>query len=282
MPKIGWKQAGYPKLLREIASPPQTLFYQGRLPEDDICVAIVGTRKPSAYGRAVTERLAYDLAAAGLTIISGLALGVDSLAHRAALEAGGRTIGILGCGLDQIYPATNRQLASRMVKHGGGLLSEYEPGTPPLRHHFPARNRLISGLSLAVVVTEAAAHSGALITANFALEQNRLVMAVPGNITSLTSGGTNNLLKAGAAAVTEASDVLMALDLEVPTLKAKVARPASADEALILGLLAREISDSEDLIAQSGWDVIKFNQVITLMELSGKIRNIGGGRWLSR
>ncbi len=271
----------YPKLLAEIPAAPKKLYYVGALPDDSPCVAIVGSRKPTAYGREVTTRLATDLSAAGICIISGLALGVDSLAHLAAVKASGRTIGVLGCGLNQIYPATNRNLAVAMLKQGGGLISEYEPGMPPLKHNFPARNRIITGLALAVIVTEAAARSGALISANFALEQDRLVMAVPGNITSQYSVGTNNLLKAGAIAVTEARDVLVALDLEVANLKAKIVKPDSAEEATILDLLGQDITDSEELIVKSGFDTAKFNQVITLMEISGKVRHLGAGKWIS-
>lgn len=271
----------YPALLAEIGTPPQPLYYLGKLPGSTPAVAIVGSRKATAYGRGVTHRLASDLAAAGIVIVSGLALGIDSVAHRAALEAGGRTIAVLACGLDQIYPSTNRNLAKTILAKGGGIISEYPAGTPPLKHHFPARNRLISGLSLATIITEAPAHSGALITANFALEQNRLVMSVPGNITALTSAGTNNLLKAGALAVTEARDVLTALDLEVPALKAKLAQPASKEEAVILKLLSADINDSEELAQQSGFEIIRFNQVISLMEISGKVRALGGGKWIA-
>lgn len=272
----------YPALLSEIANPPQKLYYLGNLPGEHPCVGIVGSRKATAYGKEGTHRLAYDLASCGITIISGLALGIDSIAHQAALEAGGKTIGVLACGLNEIYPASNRDLAKRILAKGGALLSEHPVGTPPLKHHFPARNRIISGLSLAVIITEAAAESGSLITGGFALEQDRLVMAVPGNITSASSAGTNNLLKAGAMAVTEARDVLTALDLEVPELKAKIAKPASKEEAVILELLAEEITDAEELIGKSGWDTAKFNQVITLMEISGKVRNLGAGKWISR
>lgn len=275
------KNSAYPRLLTEIANPPKHLFLTGKLPTNIPYVAIVGSRKISRYGQLVTERLAYDLAAAGIGIVSGLALGIDSIAHKAAVAAGGISIGVLACGLDQIYPSSNRNLAISMLKNGGGLVSEHPAGTPPLKHHFPARNRIIAGLSLAIVVTEAPAHSGALITANFALESDRLVMAVPGNITSLFSAGANNLLKAGGIPVTEARDVLLALDLEVPTLKAKIAKPASKEEAVILELLAQDITDSEDLIIKSGFEVTRFNQVITLMEISGKVRNVGAGRWLA-
>ncbi len=276
------KSNEYPVLLDEIAHPPKTIHTLGSLPLEKPYVAIVGSRRVSPYGREVTKTLAYDLAACGVVIVSGLALGVDAIAHQSAIDAGGNTIGVLACGLNQIYPITNRYLAMKILETGGGLISEYEEGTPPLKHHFPARNRIITGLSMAVIVTEAAAHSGALISANFALEQNRLVMAVPGNITSRLSEGSNNLIKSGAIAVTSASDVLAALDMEVPELKAKIAKPASAEEAVILNLLANEITDSEELLAKSGWEIAKFNQVLTLMEISGKVRNLGGGKWLSK
>lgn len=272
----------YPILLREIASPPKTIYSLGNLTIDKPYVAIVGSRRVTPYGREVTKTLAYDLAACGVVVVSGLALGVDAIAHQSAIDAGGQTIGVMACGLNQIYPSSNRNLAKKILERGGGLVSEYGTGTPPLKHHFPARNRIITGLSMAVIITEAAAHSGALISANFALEQNRLVMAVPGNITSKLSEGSNNLIKSGAIAVTSASDVLAALDMEVPELKAKIAKPASAEEAVILELLANEITDSEEMLAKSGWEIAKFNQVLTLMEISGKVRNLGGGKWLSK
>lgn len=272
---------GYPVLLKEIASPPKKIYTLGSLPAEKPYIAIVGSRRVTPYGREVTKTLAHDLAKCGVVIVSGLALGVDASAHQAAIDAGGQTIGVLACGLNQIYPASNRNLAKRILERGGGLISEYAEGTPPLKHHFPARNRIITGLSMAVIITEAAAHSGALISANFALEQNRLVMAVPGNITSKLSEGSNNLIKSGAIAVTNASDVLAALDMEVPELKAKIAKPASAEEAVILEFLANEITDGEEMLTKSGWDIAKFNQVLTLMEISGKVRNLGGGKWIS-
>lgn len=276
------KARDYPVLLKEIAHPPKKIFSLGTINLEAPHVAIVGSRKVTPYGREVTRMLAYDLAACGAVIVSGLALGVDAIAHQAALDAKGRTVGVMACGLNQIYPSSNRNLAKNIIAKGGVLLSEYEEGTPPLKHHFPARNRIITGLSLAVIITEAAAHSGALISANFALEQNRLVMAVPGNITSKLSEGSNNLIKSGAVAVTSASDVLAALDMEVPQLKAKIAKPASAEEAVILDLLAHEVTDSDEMLARSGWEIAKFNQVLTLMEISGKVRNLGGGKWLSK
>lgn len=276
------KNSKYPRLLKEIPAPPKKLWYIGDLPDSQPAVAIVGSRKFSAYGRGVAHTLAFELAAAGITIVSGLAYGIDSFAHQATLEADGKTVAVLANGLDQIYPAANRGLARDLLLKKGVLISEFEVGTPPLRHHFPARNRIIAGLSLAVVVVEAPAESGALITANFALEANRLVMAVPGNVTSRYSEGSNLLLKAGALPVTNSRDVLAALELEVPALKAKLAKPASKDEAVILDLLAQDISDADILIKKSGFSASKFNQVIGLMEISGKVRALGGSKWISR
>jgi len=278
--KITLKNKLYPPLLKEVGSPPKTIYYLGELPQDSPCVAIVGSRKATPYGIEMTKRLAGELASCGITIVSGLALGIDTVAHKAAVEAGGKTIAVLACGLNQIYPASNRNLAKKILATSGGIISEYPEGTEPYKSNFPARNRIITGLSMAVVITEAAAHSGALISANFALEQNRLVMAVPGSALNPTSVGANNLIKAGAMAVTEARDVLTALDMEAPELKAKIAKPASKEEAVILELLAQDISDAEDMLARSGWGTAKFNQVVTLMEISGKIRSLGAGKWI--
>jgi DNA processing protein len=272
----------YPPLLKEISASPKQLYYRGQITEIGICIAMVGSRKNTSYGREVTHNLAYDLAKCGITIVSGLALGIDTYAHQAALEAGGRTIAVMACGLDNTYPATNRGLAERIIKSDGAIVSEYEPGMPPLKQNFPARNRIITGISVAVIITEAADHSGALITANFALEQNRLVMAIPGNITSPNSQGTNNLLKTGAIPITDASDVLAALDLEAPKLKAKTVKPASKEESIILRLLSEGVNDSDDLLEHSGFNATEFNQIISLMEISGKIRSLGAGKWVSR
>lgn len=271
----------YPALLREIHSPPKQLFYLGTLPEDNPCVAIVGSRKFTPYGREVTQRLAGELAACGITIVNGLAMGIDAIAQQAALDAGGKTVAIMGGGLNQISPTTNRNLAVRILAQGGAIISEYAVGMPTLKQNFVARNRIVAGLSLAAIVTEAAAQSGTLITANFALEQNRLVMAVPGNVTQASSAGANNLIKAGGIAVTEARDVLMALDMEVPELKAKIAKPASEEEAIILELLGSGVNDTEELIEQSKFETSQFNHVISLMEISGKVRCLGGSKWIS-
>ncbi len=270
----------YPDLLREISSPPKQLFVTGEL-SDRPAIAIVGSRRATDYGRAITYQLAIELARAGLTIVSGLALGIDSVAHQAAVEAGGHTVAVMAGGLDEVYPSSNRSLAKAIQSSGGALVSEYAPGTPPFKQNFVARNRIIAGLSLATVVTEAPATSGALITANFALEQNRLVLAVPGNITSPSSAGPNNLIRSGAQAITSASDILAALDLTVATsLPAPQAK--SREEAAILDLLGQGVTSGEELIARSGFTASQFAQIVSLMEITGKVRNLGAGQWVTR
>jgi DNA processing protein len=276
--KLNYKSSLYPKTLFEISHPPKQLFVLGKLSTGP-AVAIVGSRNPTEYGRQTTYDLAYQLAQAGVCIVSGLAYGIDAIAHQAAVDAKAPTIAVLGCGLDRIYPAGHRQLALKILEHGA-LVSEHSEGTPALRHHFPARNRIIAGLGQAIIVTEANASSGALITANFALEQNRLVMAVPGNITSPRSAGPNNLIKAGAIPVTDSSDVLAALDLEASS--TKPVKADSKEEALLLELMHQGAHTSQQLIEQSGLTASQFANIISLMEISGKVRNLGAGQWMSR
>lgn len=204
----------YPKNLKEIYLPPAILYLRGKvLKKDGMAISIVGSRKVTEYGIKVTESISKALASRGLTIVSGLALGVDTVAHKAALKTGARTIAVLGCGVEKPYPYVNTKLATEIAKNGA-IISEYPIGTPPLKHHFPARNRIISGLSLGTVVTEAAERSGALITAKDALEQGREVFAVPGSLGNENSKGPNNLIKMGAKPVTEVSDILEELGLK--------------------------------------------------------------------
>jgi DNA processing protein len=208
----------YPALLREIADPPITLYVRGQWEAclDAPCVAIVGSRRCSTYGQNVALMLARDLAARGVTIVSGLARGIDAAAHRGALEAGGRTVGVLGTGVDEVYPRDHKKLAEEILARGGALVSQFPLGTPPIPENFPYRNRIISGLSLGVLLVEAAENSGSLITARLAMEQSREVFAVPGNITSRNSFGTNYLIKgAGAKLVQQWQDVAMELPPEI-------------------------------------------------------------------
>jgi DNA processing protein len=244
-------------------------------------VAIVGTRRPTDYGRQVTYRLAYDLAAAGIVIVSGLALGLDSVAHNAAIEAGGKTIAVLGTAIDRIYPTSNRGLAETILNGNGAILSEYEPGHEGHKGIFPARNRIISGLSLGVIVTEASSKSGSLITADFALKQNRSVMAVPGNILSPLSAGPNNLLRIGrATAVADVSDVFNELNLG--QISQTPIKAQSQEEAIILDLLKQGLTSTQDLIERSQLGAAQFANVISLMEITGKIRNLGAGQWVTK
>src|ERR687894_465140 len=208
----------YPSLLREIADPPVTLYVRGAWAEclEAPCVAVVGSRRASTYGQNVALMLARDLASRGVTVVSGLARGIDAAAHRGALEAGGRTVAVLGTGIDGVYPRDHRKLADEILASGGALVSPFPLETPPVSENFPYRNRIISGLSLGVVVVEAAENSGSLITARLAMEQNREVYAVPGNITSRNSFGTNYLIKgAGAKLVQQWQDVVAEFPAEI-------------------------------------------------------------------
>jgi DNA processing protein len=280
--KLTLEQENIPDILLHIPSPPKELHVAGS-PLKDILdrprVAIVGSRKISAYGREVTTKLAYDLAARGVVIISGLALGVDGLAHKAALEAGGTTVAVLPTPLEHVYPSTHRQLAQQILDAGGTLISEYPDATPFNLSTFIARNRLVSGLAQAVLITEAAEKSGSLHTARFALEQGRDVLAVPGSIFSTTSAGTNNLIKTGATPVTDYSDVLHILKIEEPGRPDKQPHGANTTEQLILGLIFEGVRDSDMLLAGSNLSVTEFNQTLTMLEITGKVRPLGGGQW---
>jgi DNA processing protein len=273
----------FPELLRCIPDPPKELFVLGtRKALHDLLqrprVAVVGSRKLSSYGRVVTMQLAGELARAGVVIVSGLAIGVDAVAHHAALEAGGLTLGVLAGGLDYIHPTSNQQLAEQIVQQGGVLLSEYPVGIPSYPQQFIARNRIVSGISHAVLITEAAEKSGTLHTARFALEQGRDVLAVPGNITSPGSVGVNNLIKTGATPVTCTQDVLHALGIESRARK-KIVKGATPEEQLILDLLAAGESDGDQLQQLSKLNIQAFNQHLTMLEISGKIRSLGANTW---
>lgn len=270
----------YPKLLKEIWNPPALLFFKGALPQDTLTLGVVGTRKISAYGRQITPNLVRDLVTSGFTIVSGLALGIDALAHQTTIEAGGKTIAVLGSGIDSesIYPSQNRYLASQIVESGGTLISEYPVGTLAMPTHFPHRNRIISGLSLGTLVIEAAEESGALITARYALDQNREIFAVPGNILSPTSVGPNNLIKMGAKVVTSINDILETLNLIQITnfIQNKKMIPASPEEEKILSHLSFEPTHVDKIINASGLDAAKVGAILTVMEMKGMVKNLGG------
>lgn len=273
----------YPECLENISYPPAQLYYYGDLPRllEYPRLGVIGSRRVSPYGRAVTEQLAHQAAEQGIVIISGLALGVDSLAHRAAVEtAGGLTIAVLPAGLDRIYPSSHTQLAEQILAHGGAIVSEYPFNTNPIKPNFIARNRIVSALSDGILITEAATKSGTMHTANFALDQGKAVMVVPGNITSELSSGTNNLIKAGAAPVTELADIIDALGLDAAYIhQLSTAQPQNDQEAAILTLLRQGITDGATLLVMSKLTPVIFNQTLTMLEIQGTIRPIGAGHW---
>jgi DNA processing protein len=268
----------YPKRLQELEQPPPVLFKRGELvPEDEWAVAVVGTRRVTGYGRQVAEDVAGTLASHGITVISGLARGVDSISHQAALNAGGRTIAVLGSGLDRVYPPENRQLAEN-ISTNGALLSDYPPGTPPEASNFPPRNRLISGLALAVVIIEAGNTSGALITAGFAADQGREVFAVPGNITAPGSKGTNRLIQDGAQPLLNPEQLLEALELTMVAehRTARVVLPSDTIEAQLFETLSREPLHIDEIQTRSEIPIEKVTATLALMELKGMVRQVGG------
>lgn len=274
---VTWQDSDYPANLKSLENCPPLLYVRGTLCEDDVwSIAIVGTRRASVYGREVSGRLASDLARAGVTIVSGLALGIDTIAHRTALDAGQRTIAVLGSGVDQIYPPENRGLAAQIAENGA-VVSEYPLGTRPEANNFPPRNRVISGLSKAVVIVEAPKRSGALITARFAAEQGRDVFAVPGNITSPGSAGCNDLIRKGAAPLLESQDVLDQLKLEhlVEVKYQQQALPLDPDEDRILEYLSLEPIHVDDLVRRSELPSAQIASMLTMLELKGLVRQVG-------
>lgn len=270
----------FPKGLRNIPDAPNQLYVRGDIDSsyNNKRLSVVGSRKVSPYGKGVSFELVKEIAEQGATIISGLAIGVDSLAHHAALKAGAPTIAVLPCGVDMVYPASNRSLAERILKSGGALVSEYPDGTPPLQHHFVARNRIVAGLGEALLVTEAAKKSGTLHTAGFALDQGKPIFAVPGNITSQLSMGTNKLIKTGAHPVTESCDILQTMGLLGKDNKKSIIA-ANAEEAALISLLRQGISEISDLERLSELGPALFNQTMSMLEINGKIRPLGAGHW---
>ena len=280
---LTWEEEAYPRRLKEIDQPPPVLYLRGNLqPEDEWAVAIVGTRGITAYGRQVTAEMASVLARRGVTVISGLARGVDAEAHKAALGAGGRTLAVLGNGVDQIYPPEHRQLADQTMA-SGALISDYAPGTPPDGVNFPPRNRIISGLSMAVIVVEAGERSGALITAEFAADQGREVFAVPGNINAPKSVGCNRLIQQGARPLLTPEDVLEGLDLASfqQQRAARTVLPKDEVEARLLSVLSKEPMHVDEIRAQVDMPIEKVSATLALMELKGMVRQLGGMNYVA-
>ena len=280
---LTWEDETYPQRLKEIDQPPPVLYIRGDyLPDDLFAVAIVGTRRVTAYGRQITEELARYLGSNGITVVSGLARGVDAIAHQSALKAGGRTIGVLGSGVDKIYPPEHRGLAEKMME-SGAIVSDYAPGTPPDASNFPPRNRIISGLSLAIVVIEAGETSGALITAEFAAEQGREVFAVPGSILAPQSKGTNKLIQNGALPLLSVNDLMQALNLTRMG-EHKAARkiiPADETEARLMTVLSEEPLHVDEIRNQTELPIEKVSATLALMELKGMVRQVGSMNYVA-
>ncbi len=274
---------GYPLLLKQVSDPP-LLYYRGSLENiDRPAVAIVGSRRCTFYGREVAHRLASELTTAGVTVVSGMALGIDTAAHQGALDNSAYTIAVLGCGVDRCYPTSNSELMKQLIT-GGAVVSEFPPGTEPRPAHFPQRNRIISGLSLGTVVVEATAKSGALITANYALEQNREVFAVPGNVGSPYSLGSHRLIKEGARLVESAADIFEELHLDTPLDQSceqqlTIDTPGinlSKDEKTLLNLIPYQPTHIDDIIRQSGIKVSEASALLLSLELKKVIRQTPG------
>jgi DNA processing protein len=275
----------YPTQLKEIASAPPVLYIRGdRKILSKKSIAIVGSRKFTEYGRRVTENLTKDLVRAGLTIVSGLALGIDGIAHRAALDAGGLTAAVLGTGIDDrtIYPRDHFNLAKNIIENGGALLTEQPPRTPSLKQNFPARNRIMSGLALGTLVIEAAENSGSLITAQFAPEQNREVFAVPGDIFSPQSAGANILIKRGAKLVSSAMDILeeFSLSRSHPQLALKLFKPKTDKEKTIWKILSNDHLHIDKISKLAKLDTATVSSVLATLEIEGAVKNIGGQNFI--
>jgi len=273
----------YPRRLRDLDQAPPVLYFRGELlPSDEWAVAVVGTRRVTHYGEQVAQELGAFLARNGITLVSGLAKGVDAISHQAAIDAGGRTIAVLAHGLDQIYPAENRRLGEDILANGA-LVSDYGIGAPPDAANFPPRNRIISGLSLAVVIVEAGVESGALITAGFAAEQGREVFSVPGNIYAAASMGTNLLIQKGAHPLLKFEDLLEALNLEMmgEQKSARLILPGDATEARLFELLGQEPMHVNEIGALADLPIEQVSSTLALMELKGLVRQVGGMNYVA-
>ncbi len=282
---LSFKDINYPRLLLEIPKFPLILYYRGIMQNpEELCISVVGTRKITSYGRVAAPLICEPLIDAGCVIVSGMAFGVDSAAHESAVKKNKRTIAVLGGGLDEasLYPKAHVLLADKILGAGGALLSEYPIGTPNFKQNFVARNRIISGLSVATLVVECDLESGTLITAKHALDQNRQVYAVPGPIYSPQSQGPNNLLKMGAKAVTEAKDILEDLNLQTLPLEqqSQSSFADSKEEAILLKLISFEPILLDQLIKQSGLETAAATSALTFLEMKGRVKNLGGQQYV--
>lgn len=297
--KITIDDAEYPKNLRNIYDPPKALYVKGVfLDRDEAAVALVGSRRPSIYGIETCEKLAFELAVRGVTVVSGMARGIDSAAHRGALKANGRTIAVMGSGHNDIYPTENEELYHK-IAGSGAVVTEYEDDMPPLAKNFPKRNRIISGLSLGVVIVEAARNSGALITANFAAEQGRTVFALPGKVSSPTSSGANELIKDGAKLVQSVDDIMGELSLAqiksvsadkkgetderiAKKVKAYIYNSLTDDERRVYKILSDEPLYIDEILKAAGVAQTKMSKVLLNLELKGLIKEIPGKQFVRK
>ena len=274
---LTWNDDAYPALLKEIDDAPPVLYVRGDLSSiDEWAVSVVGTRRPTPYGRQVAEEITYQLASNRICVVSGLARGVDAIAHRAAIHAGGRTVAVLACGLDIVYPPEHAKLAREIMEHGA-LISDYPLGTQPRGDYFPRRNRILSGVSLGVLVVEGDVKSGAMITARLALDQNREVFAIPGSIFSPQSRGTNDLIQQGAKLVQKVEDVLEELNLTmVPhQIEMQELMPATDTEAGLLRHITKEPVHIDEVCRLSSLPISTVSSVLAMMELKGLIKQLG-------
>jgi DNA processing protein len=275
---LTWNDAAYPARLKEIFDSPPVLYVKGELaPQDDLSVAVVGTRRPTPYGRQVAEEMSYQLAGSRITVVSGLARGIDGIAHRAAMQAGGRTLAVLACGLDLVYPPEHRKLAAEIIEQGA-LISEQPLGVQPRGDFFPRRNRILSGISLGVLVIEGDLKSGALITVDFANDQGREVFAIPGSIFSTQSRGTNVKIQRGEAKlVLQVDDILEELNLQTAPQQIEMIElnPPTDTEAQLLRHISREPVHIDEVCRESGLPVSTVSSLLAMMELKGLVREIG-------
>lgn len=267
------KDREYPKSLKETYSPPTILYIKGHLKKEDLSsIAIVGSRKGSDYGKRATYEIAKKLAESNITIVSGLAIGLDTEAHKGAIDGGGRTIAVLANGLNSIYPSSNTSLANKIVENGC-IISEQPPDMPALKQNFPARNRIISGISLGTLITEAGEFSGTLHTASFAIEQNKQIYAIPGSIYNPLAIGPNNLIKKGAKPVTSPQDILEDFGIEEIKIASK---PEGPEEELIFAILKNSNLHIDQIASETKMPIYEISRILTLMEIKEKIRHLGG------
>jgi len=272
------KDKNYPLPLKKIKDPPRVLYFLGKIQEKENCLAVVGTRRCSSYGKEAAFKIVSDLVESGLTIVSGFAPGIDTIAHKTAIEKGKRTIAVLGTGLDRksIYPKENLKLVEKMLESGGALISEFKPGTHGTKYTFPKRNRIISGLSLGVLVIEARLRSGSLITAEYAKEQKRKIFALPGPIFSQTSKGCHFLIKNGAKLVESAEDILEELGMNKLRVKKEKVEGKTSQESLILEALKEGALNIEKIIEKTKLSPSRVASLLSILEIEGKVKNLGG------